>query len=163
MGHEFFYVTPRPETCNNWTVPFWGVQSSGVGWRNSDVRCCCMRAEGFKQTPVIVFYTNEIVITRTWPLETLKLGKSDDRFSDRKFTKIPPKCVTLQQQFSNLSRIFRKSHRSDGAQKFQLQQAHSVCCNWNFWTPSNRWDLWKTLYKFENSVTLFPSISFIFG
>ena len=47
----------------------------------------------------------------------------------------------------------------DGAEKFQLQPAHSVSCNWNFSASSDRSDFRKPLHTFDNAVTPFAPIS----
>ena len=77
------------------------------------------------------------------------------RFVTRKFADSGPKSAT---PCSNVCKGFRKSHRSDIAEKFQLQQPHSACCNWNFSTLSDRWDFRKPLQTFgfwRLSVALF--------
>ena len=84
-------------------------------------------------------------------------------FSDREIDEMERKSVTTNPK---VYKGFQKSDRPDSAEKFQLQQPHSGCCNWNFSALSDRSDFGKPLYTFEicsYGVTLFTENIVNFG
>ena len=111
------------------------------------------------RTIPVVFRKNSTVAILLIHPKSLQLRKPDTVRRHRKFHLIEAKSVTLCEHFSKVCKGFRKSDRPDGAEKFQLQPAHSVSCNWNFSASSDRSDFRKPLHTFDNAVTLFAPIS----